>query len=369
VRDLDVASGGPSRSGPALAESQSSDDGLKVTVLYQDRGNLVVPLFERKVQYKAFVGSDLFFGKFLNQYLRSGAEFFDDCIFHLHGLWSPTLHRSARIARKHEVPYVVSTRGMLANWALDHKALKKKIAWRLYQKRDLAGAEYLLASSEFERREVESLLPDSKVVAIPNGCEQRPDDIQSPHVLPGDKGVRWVLAIGRLHPVKGYAELIEAWAGLNPAGWKLAIAGPDEGGYRKKLEDLIGKLELADQVFLLGEVDDTQKWSLLDRCELFVAPSRTENFGMAIAEALQSGTPVITTKGTPWRELHENDCGWWIELAGDELDMALKAATGADGQVLREMGGRGHRLIVEKYSWRQAAQRTIDLYRSVLSGQ
>jgi len=131
---------------------------------------------------------------------------------------------------------------------------------------------------------------------------------------------------------------------------------------------LIKNLKLTDQVILPGEVDDSQKWSLLDECELFVAPSRTENFGMAIAEALQSGTPVITTKGTPWSELEEHHCGWWIGLDNDELESTLKLATEADAEVLGKMGARGRQLIKEKYSWGQVAARTIELYGEVISG-
>jgi glycosyltransferase involved in cell wall biosynthesis len=77
---------------------------------------------------------------------------------------------------------------------------------------------------------------------------------------------------------------------------------------------------------------------------------------------------VITTKGTPWCELEEYGCGWWIELGGGELENALKVATGTGGEVLREMGGKGRQLIDEKYSWNQVAARTIELYRGILSG-
>jgi len=162
--------------------------------------------------------------------------------------------------------------------------------------------------------------------------------------------------------------LIEAWASLAPGDWKLAIAGPDEAGYRAVLERQIRTHSLADRILLLGVVDDDEKWSLLEQCELFIGPSRTENFGMAIAEALQSGTPVITTTGTPWRELVERDCGWWVEPDAAALQRALKEATQAAAEELRRRGGKGRRLIAEKYSWDQVAAKTLDLYRSILAG-
>jgi len=276
------------------------------------------------------------------------------------------LHRAARYARERGIPYVVSTRGMLANWALGHKALKKKIAWKLYQQRDLENASSLVASSDFERHDVKTLLPGSRLVVIPNGCDPRPDSDQQLSFPLAETTDRCALAMGRLHPVKGYAELITAWAAIRPAGWQLVIAGPDEDGYRATLESLIRENGLQGQVHLLGEVDDTRKWSLLDQAELFLAPSRTENFGMAIAEALQSGTPVITTKGTPWHELIEHDCGWWIDHGAKALERALSEATACGAEMLRTKGGNGHRLIRDKYTWEKVAARTIELYRSIL---
>ena len=353
-----MASGGPSRSVPALAESQSRFEGLKITVLYQDRGNPMVQMPNSVVEYQALSGSV----RGWHSTIKPG----ESLIYHLHGLWSPELHHAAKLARSKRIPYVVSARGMLADWALGHKALKKKVAWKLYQQRDLKNASCLLASTKFEQQDIEALLPGSRVVAIPNGCATRPADIEDSYVLPGPSGIRWALAMGRLHPVKGYAELIEAWASFNPPGWKLAIAGPDEAGYRATLESLIAKHGLADRVFLIGEVDDARKWSLLDQCELFVAPSKTENFGMAIAEALQSGTPVITTTGTPWCEIQAYNCGWWIERDTGSFTRSLKEAMALEAEALKEKGARGRKLITEKYSWQQAAARTIELYRSIL---
>jgi glycosyltransferase involved in cell wall biosynthesis len=289
-------------------------------------------------------------------------------VLHLHGLWSPILHRAARRARRHGVPYVVSARGMLTEWALGHRAWRKKIAWWLYQKRDLLDAACLLASSEFEKQGIEALLPGHRIEVIPNSCAAAPEAVDGPNPLPAADGTRWALALGRLHRVKGYAELIEAWSRVRPFGWKLAIAGPDEGGYRSVLEQRIARHNLQQEVLLSGAADETAKWSLLRQCELFLAPSHTENFGMAIAEALQAGRPVITTRGTPWRELQEVECGWWVELTPETLDQALREATASTGEKLHAMGERGRALIRDRYSWDSVAARTLEMYRSVLQG-
>jgi len=360
VRDLDTASGGPSRSVPALAEHQARI-GVVVTVLYRDRGNAVVPLPDSAVDYRPLRSS------LSSQFSDAGGTPADGKVLHLHGLWDPLLHGSARYARRHKLPYLVSPRGMLANWALGHKAWKKMLGWSFYQRKDLQAADCLMASSEFEQRDVAALLPKSRVEVIPNGCDIRPMLPSTGNLLPSGPDVRWALAMGRLHPMKGYTELIEAWADLRPEGWRLAIAGPNEDGYRARLEASIARLGLGGQVLLFGEVDDTRKWALLEQCELFVAPSKTENFGMAIAEALWSGRPVITTTGTPWRELAEHGCGWWVDPDPEPLQTALGDATRMSTAELAAMGERGSLLVAENYSWDVVAALSVALYESVLN--
>ena len=112
---------------------------------------------------------------FLEDEVLQESMLMGECIVHLHGLWSPTVHLAARFARRNRLPYVVSIRGMLAGWALAHKGRKKKLAWRLYQKADLIAADCLLASSEFEKSDVASLLPGKEIAVIPNGCDERPE--------------------------------------------------------------------------------------------------------------------------------------------------------------------------------------------------
>ncbi len=256
---------------------------------------------------------------------------------------------------------------MLAPWAVAHRRWKKRLAWGLYQRRDLAAAAALVASSAFEQRDILRHLPGARVEVIPNGCDSPPAIHRPEPGLPGGPETRWALALGRLHPVKGYAELIEAWSRVRPDGWKLAIAGPDENGYRRVLERAIRSHDLTEQVFLPGAADEARKWALLERCELFVAPSRTENFGMAIAEALQAGRPVLTTTGTPWAELADHGCGWWVEPHVPALEAALREATDRNPGELRSMGERGRQRVQAHYSWPGVAGSAVSLYRSILS--
>ena len=172
---------------------------------------------------------------------------------------------------------------------------------------------------------------------------------------------RTVLFLGRLHPVKGLARLLQAWAKIQkPAArspssgsqwssgplsrspsslqWQLVLAGPDEGGYRKELERLIGELGCGESVVFAGELNDAQKWEALAAADLFVMPSDFENFGNAIVEAMMSGLPVITTTGTPWKDLPTAGVGWCVEATVNALESALREALQMSEEARREMG-------------------------------
>lgn len=358
VKDLDLTSGGPTRSVPALAESQSRISDHRVSIVFGESANPFLPDADTRVAY-----IPVQIGKLAK---KNAIPCNSGSLFHIHGLWSPLLHQAIAVARAGQSPYVVSTRGMMAGWAMQHKAFKKRIAWMLYQKNDLQKADRIIVSSEFEKREVMDWLPQREFEVMPNGCQPKPNIPALATPLLEENDVRWALALGRLHPVKGYKELIDAWAAVAPGGWKLAIAGPDESNHLDTLKSLVSSHGLAKQVIFLGAVDDHQKWQLFEQCELFLAPSRTENFGMAIAEALQSGTPVITTTGTPWQIIPQHNCGWWIELDDEALKSALTEATQMSSEALTGMGQKGQKLISENFTWQSVAAKSLEIYQSVL---
>jgi glycosyltransferase involved in cell wall biosynthesis len=186
------------------------------------------------------------------------------------------------------------------------------------------------------------------------------------------------LFLGRIHPVKGLLDLVRAWADLRKVGgqrpavrnqlsdWRVVIAGGDENGHRREVEAAIHDHGLQDDFVFVGEVSGNRKWEIYRDADLFVLPSRTENFGMAIAEALASGLPVITTHGTPWQELGTHHCGWWVDPAPGPLASALREATSLTDAERQEMGQRGRRLVEEHYTWPAAAQKMISVYRWML---
>ena len=282
-------------------------------------------------------------------------------VVHVHGLWLPLHHGAARAARQAHTPLVVSIRGMLEPWALAHRRWKKRLAWPLYQRRDLQQAAVLHATSVAEAGAIRGRGLTSPIALIPNGVEV-------PAVLPERvrSATRRALFLGRLHPIKGLPMLIEAWRRVGPVGWELVLAGPDEDGHRATLDAQVHAAGLGDAISFAGPVADADKWALYRTADVFVLPSHTENFGLVVAEALGAGVPVLTMKGTPWCELETHRCGWWTDVSVDALAAALTEATLSPRADLDAMGARGHALILDRYGWPDAARQMKAVYEWIL---
>ena len=377
VRDLDRTSGGPSRSVPALASHLAACDHMqRVSLVYQDRGAATtIDDYYQTTNLDAFGVAKPAVG--WSHMRRQVAEINDRLpidVIHLHGIWSPTLHAVAKFARQCRIPYVVAPRGMLSQWCIGSKSIRKKLAWTLYQSRDLQNASRIHVTSQAEANDVAELGVRPHCQIIPNGCELpteeggRTEGVQiEGSMLPAEG--RWAVSIGRIHPVKGFAELVDAWHRVQPQGWRLLIAGPDEVGYFAQLKERIDALGLSDSIVIRGAVSNDEKWQLLAQAELFLLASHSENFGIVIAEALASATPVVATQGTPWQELDSNRCGWWVPTTPDGLAGGLSEAVETSASELALMGDRGRRLILENYAWQQQAIKTVQMYRRILENE
>ena len=115
----------------------------------------------------------------------------------------------------------------------------------------------------------------------------------------------------------------------------------------------------------LGAVSGTQKRESYRAADVFVLPSHSENFGVVVAEALTHGLPVITTTGTPWPEIVEAGCGWWIDIGVPPLAAALGEAMGLSDRQRSLMGKRGQE-YVRRYAWDAVARQTAEVYRWLL---
>jgi glycosyltransferase involved in cell wall biosynthesis len=126
--------------------------------------------------------------------------------------------------------------------------------------------------------------------------------------------------MGRLHPKKGCDLLLEAYAATmaNDPEWRLVFAGPDAFHWQKKLVARARTLGIADRIVWTGMLRDSMKWSALAAAEVFALPSHQENFGIAVAESLACGVPVLISREVNiWREIEAANAGF---VAPDTLE-------------------------------------------------
>ncbi len=281
-------------------------------------------------------------------FLKSLCEKKNIKLIHLHGMWSPLLAVAALVARVKKIPYVISPHGCLEQRALGFKKYKKKLAINTYQGFILRSASMFVATASEELQSIRGLGFRQPIAVIPNGVDIAP--LAKPKVLSGPK---IILFLSRLHPIKGLLDLVEAWEIARQPGWKVVIAGGDEGGYRAVVEALIKGKGMQTDFQFTGFVEGSRKQSCFDTATLFILPTYSENFGIAIAEALANELPVITTTGAPWRDLIEHRCGWWIQPGVRNVADALISAMACSPHELQAMGKRGRELVLNKYSWSQ----------------
>jgi glycosyltransferase involved in cell wall biosynthesis len=292
-------------------------------------------------------------------------------VIHDNGMWLPHNHRLADLAGRRGIPRMVSTRGMLEPWARNHKRWKKDIAWLLYQRKDLQRASRHHATSEAEATNLRRFDLDVPITVIPNGIDTPvaavPGVGRKDMVDPG--GVKTALFVGRIYPIKGLPMLIEAWARVRPVGWRLRIAGPDEAGHLAVVERAVSDAGLSTVISFPGPIEGDAKEREFRDADLFVLPTYSESFGMAVAEALVHGLPVLTTTGAPWPELASRGCGWRVDTTVDGIARGLSEATALDAATLNRMGALGHAWMAADFSWNVVAQRFTACYGELVRGR
>ncbi|SDS26481.1 Glycosyltransferase involved in cell wall bisynthesis [Polaribacter sp. KT25b] len=358
VGSLDESAGGPSRSVPQTCE-QVSKLGLKIELISRPSDKPVKINTSKLFQVNFYSTINIF------AYCMKLSKK-EISLIHLQHVWDPYIHIVAFFARLKGIPYIITPRGMLEPWIMKQRSWKKKLGLFLYQKKDLKKAAVIHATCKLEETNVRNLGFTNPITIIPNGVDISKFPTEEP--IKTDQP-RKILFLSRIHPKKGIELLIEAWSQLTSdirKDWVLEIVGNGDANYIKSLQEKIAKQQLEQQLFIKEPVFGEKKMTLFRESTLFVLPTYSENFGIVVAEALASFTPVITTTGTPWEELNTHKCGWWIDLSVENLRVTLQAAMQKSPEEMLLMGLNGRKLVEENYDVKVVAQNMLKLYHNIL---
>jgi len=279
-------------------------------------------------------------------------------VVHIHGIWTPFEFRAFREARRRRATIVMSPHGALERWAFDHKPVKKRLAWWIYQKRLLQSADLIVVNSAQERQRLRELGLKPPIATIPNGVDLN----GLSRYCAAQQRDRVVLFLSRIDPKKGVPDLIDAWRLLaDRGGHRLHICGHGDPDYVERIKKIIADSGCTD-IALLPPVFGPARWGVFARASIYVLPSYSENFGITVAEALAAGLPVITTRATPWECLVSEGLGWVVDNDVLQLRDALAAAIRLEPSRLAGVRDKAQAYASQHFGWPAIAQRYAEAY-------
>jgi poly(glycerol-phosphate) alpha-glucosyltransferase len=270
-------------------------------------------------------------------------------------------------------PYLVSPHGMLDPWALAKSGLKKRIARLLYEDRHLRGAACIHALCTAEADAIRAFGAKNPICVIPNGVDMARTADRPAAPWPGtEAGARVILFLGRLHRKKNVHGLLRAFARVKAdrglGGWRLVVAGWDQGGYKAELTALTDALCLGRDVTFLGALYGQRKDAALRNAAAFVLPSVSEGLPMAVLEAWSYGLPVAMTAACNLPEGFTAGAAREIGPAPDLLASDLAGFLSMSPHDMRTMGERGADLARTRFSWDRVGRSFTEVYLWMRSG-
>lgn len=267
----------------------------------------------------------------------------------------------------YRVPFSIAPRGELEPGAYRYGKGRKDLVNRLFLKRLIARARFVLVTSDQEAKFTRPFLPEGMPFEIvPNYMEL---DGEAP-TLEMIQQKQDILYLGRIHPKKGIENLIRAFElvdGKILGSRRLLIIGTGEKGYVESLKKLAEQTKRPGAIRFLGHRVGKEKEDIYRKAKVMVLPSHSENFGNVVVEALARATPVIASCFTPWAELEKARCGLWVKNDPRSLAQALESILFLDGLAYAAMAEAARCFVEETYDVRKNGGRLETLYRSYLS--
>ncbi len=306
--------------------------------------------------------------------INKNIEHYD--LIHIHALWVFTTTITAYIARKKNIPYIVSPHGMLDYYSVYHdkwKSLKKVLYFSVLDKFNLDNASviHVTTSDELKRMRHMNIKAPHMIQSI--GI-QKTEFLSLPskgyfrNKYSFLNGIKVILFLGRIHYKKGLEILLDAYKIVLSKTDKayLVIAGPDNEGYKNILEKKISALNLDGKVLFTGLVGGKDKIEILADADVFCLPSFQENFGIAVAEAMAAGLPVvISDQVNIHAEISQANAGIVTRCDADEVAGAILKILN-DDSLRAEMGQNARKLVFDKFTWDKIADDMVESYKKII---
>lgn len=279
---------------------------------------------------------------------------------HIHSIFSYCSTTSMLIARLKKTPYFVRTIGQLNTWSLTQSRLRKFMMLLLVERGNLMKAAAIHVTSQFEEDELRNVCSNKKILCLELGINipEREQLLASP--INGT--IRFVF-LSRIHPKKQLDKLLEALSFLyneyNEKSWKLYIAGDGDNEYLSYLKQYANDQGIGNNVEWMGHLDEEQKFKLLQMCDWYVLPSKSENFGLSVLESLAIGLPVIISKEVGISSIVlQYKAGY---IVGDQVSLKNALRVALKGSPI-EMKIAAVKLATERFSWREIIKKLIFFY-------
>ena len=308
----------------------------------------------------------------LKRKLKRTIEKFD--LVHIHCIYVYTTFIASRIAKKFNIPYVISPRGMLDGDSIKLKGtLKKKLYLGLVERSTFSNAELIHYTSKDESAKSVFSKITKNVEIIFNGIDieryQACEFDNLPDKYTSLKHKKIVLFLGRINYIKGLDILANAWPKVVSSfpDAQLIIAGPDNDNYKKDIVAIIKTLGVSDSVTFTGELDFEDKVRFIKTSEMLVAPSYLESFGMSIVEAMACSKPVIiSNKVNIYPIIQKYDAGIVTSCDKDEVASAvINIFNNVKNSTIK--GNNGNRLVCENFALDATTEKMILAYRNLIN--
>lgn len=379
VPSISLVYGGPSQMVLGLSAALAQL-GQEVTIITTDSNGdtgqapldvpLGVPVSQNGYQIYYFPCSPFRRYKFsldLFSWLANRAKDYD--IAHIHALFSPVSSISAFIARYRQLPYILRPLGTLDPADLQKKRQLKQIYANFLEKTNLAAAAAVHFTSQQECQTAERFNIKTKDIVIPLGVDFfNPQALSVGFDLPQNKPI--ILYMSRLDPKKGLDLLLPSLERLLEKGldfhFVLAGGNPQDREYENRIKNQIERSILGKNTTITGFVTGEVKNSLLARADLFVLPSYYENFGIAVAEAMAAGIPVVISDRVDLHPAVAAAAAGWVTACQLE-DLTNTLATAITNPEIRQQRGKNAKdLVFNQYSWSAIADQLLTVYQNLV---